>query len=249
MRNIWSRAAMVTATIATAVASLPGCTDGPPRAETGTPGQAVTVGRAGQAVTGAPIDGTPIEGTIPGAGPAVHNPRIVDPGVFALQPLTSTKTTCVGPATSKVELFKGSQVERTLTHSCFPYRCDSTGTYDGVITVPASHSCTTECATNADCAPYAGCQAGACVVKTSYCSATGLSSRFTTGERELCFPERCNTVSGLCKVGCSKTTDCAPGWGCDTDSSRCIRSCVPESGGCEESDKEILARGIAEMAN
>ncbi len=48
----------------------------------------------------------------------------------------------------------------------------------------------------------------------AYCADTS-TSRNTAGASESCGPYACNPVSGLCKVRCAVSTDCATGTSCD----------------------------------
>ena len=54
----------------------------------------------------------------------------------------------------------------------------------------------------------------------AYCADTS-TSRNTAGASESCGPYACNPVSGLCKVHCAVSTDCATGMSCDARDGVC----------------------------
>jgi hypothetical protein len=88
---------------------------------------------------------------------------------------------------------------------CAPYGCSSTG-------------CNTSCTSNADCAAGAGCDgSGKCVIVTAICK-DDYTVKAADGTESSCVPYKC--VGGACQQQCTTTSDCAPGYDCQ--SSKCV---------------------------
>src|SRR5262249_29884972 len=105
---------------------------------------------------------------------------------------------------------------------CAPYRCAESG-------------CLKTCASDEGCIASARCIAGSCVASTTgaRCSDDKLSSVAKDGTTADCAPYRCDT-NGECAKSCAASTDCVPGYACDTSSGTCTPTAIDDSssGGC-----------------
>jgi hypothetical protein len=101
--------------------------------------------------------------------------------------------------------------------SCSPYICGASG-------------CTTSC-TDGDCAPGNVCAGGKCVPGTgATCSKDGLSSIAKDGTVTPCGAYRCRS-DGICSPTCNASTECAPGFVCNSATKSCEGNAQPEDGG------------------
>jgi hypothetical protein len=166
-----------------------------------------------------PVDGPP------------HGSRSACPAGAADQPCTArtcvasgSATTCAGWVGAEVECRPGScqlgvetpaafcdgagQCDLTEARSCGVYACGEAG-------------CKTSCGADSDCADAVGfrCDSaiGSCVPREgALCDGHIVTS--PTGARSDCTPYACVTrpTGGACRSDCAVTTDCAPGFVCDS---------------------------------
>ncbi|MGZ3455016.1 MAG: hypothetical protein ACXVEF_35765, partial [Polyangiales bacterium] len=116
---------------------------------------------------------------------------------------------------------------------CAPYRCAPSG-------------CLKTCASDEGCVDGARCVAGSCVepVTGARCSDDKLASIAKDGTVTSCAPYRCDT-DGACAKSCAASSDCVPGYACDTASGTCAPPEVADSGsgGCTTAPAHGRGRG------
>ena len=107
---------------------------------------------------------------------------------------------------------------------CAPYVC-------------AAGACLTSCQEDDECASGFVCDdTSACSPAPDAACSEDLSQSVLDGAETECSPYLCNETSGNCREICSATTDCAPGFVCDTQSRVCVSGSSDggskDDGGC-----------------
>ncbi len=97
---------------------------------------------------------------------------------------------------------------------CGNYACDAT-----------AGACKTSCKSDTDCASGSSCNTttGQCAAQSSTCK-NATTVQQANGQEQSCEPYRC--VAGACQQQCSSSSDCAPGYDCQ--SSQCVPA--PDAG-------------------
>jgi hypothetical protein len=120
------------------------------------------------------------------------------------------ETTALGSACDG----EGACVEQAPV-SCEPYACGSAG-------------CLTSCENDSDCSTGNSCMDGSCVFTGGRCSEDRANALDGDGNLvEECAPYYC--VNGRCEDACVSTTDCQPGFLCDTAQERCVAEAENEA--------------------
>jgi hypothetical protein len=136
-------------------------------------------------------------------------------------------TTCAAPTCVGNEFVGASRCDGAGActapkgSSCVPYVCEATG-------------CRKTCETDAHCTTGFACVAGRCEARAATCSDDRLSSVPPDGTPTSCVPYRC-LDSGDCGRTCKYSSECAPGFVCDSSSSTCLpqpTGATEEDGGC-----------------
>jgi N-acetylneuraminic acid mutarotase len=106
-----------------------------------------------------------------------------------------------------------------ISTSCVPYTCEA-GT------------CRTSCTTNEQCAAGLSCSDGRCIGSAT-CADDGRVSVDPEGVRTPCGKYRCRT-DGRCGDACGASSDCSPGFICDTNARTCVAPAptAAEDSGC-----------------